>query len=298
MGIHDRPYYPREEPSFLNQFGDRGRMCKILIAINGVCFLAQLVLVRPDLNFTSWFILDPERVAQGEVWRLLTYAFLHSIETPFHILFNMLFLAFFGFDLEDMLGPFETLTFYLTAAVLGGLAFLGWSYLRGQGNPCLGASGAVTAVMVLFALHYPNRPIHFMLLFAMPVWLMVAILVTMDALVLASGMKTTTAVTVHLAGAAFGFAYYRFQWRLLDLAWGLGERFRSRRRPRLRVYRGHDDADDRPAPPPPPLDIDEQLEAKLDAVLEKMNRLGRDSLTESERQILFRASEIYRRRRR
>ena len=44
-------------------------------------------------------------------------------------------------------------------------------------------------------------------------------------------------------------------------------------------------------------DMDEQLEAKLDAVLEKVARFGQDSLTESERQILQRASDMYKRRR-
>ena len=44
-------------------------------------------------------------------------------------------------------------------------------------------------------------------------------------------------------------------------------------------------------------DLDEQLEAKLDAVLEKVARFGQASLTDTERQILFRASEVYRKRR-
>jgi hypothetical protein len=43
--------------------------------------------------------------------------------------------------------------------------------------------------------------------------------------------------------------------------------------------------------------MDEHLEAKLDAVLEKVSRDGQDSLTESERKVLLRASEIYKRKR-
>ena len=51
------------------------------------------------------------------------------------------------------------------------------------------------------------------------------------------------------------------------------------------------------APPVLGPDVDEQLEAKLDAVLEKVARFGRGSLTEGENQILMRASEIYKKRR-
>ena len=47
----------------------------------------------------------------------------------------------------------------------------------------------------------------------------------------------------------------------------------------------------------PKPDVDEHLEAKLDQVLEKVARYGQDSLTDSERQILFRASEVYKRKR-
>ena len=71
-------------------------------------------------------------------------------------------------------------------------------------------------------------------------------------------------------------------------------RFRSR--PKLRVYR--------PEPRPEPVtaavprsEPDAHLEEELDAVLEKVARHGRDSLTERENQILMRASEIYKRRR-
>ena len=48
---------------------------------------------------------------------------------------------------------------------------------------------------------------------------------------------------------------------------------------------------------PGPNDVDEHLEAKVDAVLEKMGRNGKESLTTAERDILLRASEIYRKKR-
>jgi hypothetical protein len=44
-------------------------------------------------------------------------------------------------------------------------------------------------------------------------------------------------------------------------------------------------------------DLDEHLDAKLDAVLEKLSRHGRESLTEKERDILLKASEIYKKKR-
>jgi hypothetical protein len=70
----------------------------------------------------------------------------------------------------------------------------------------------------------------------------------------------------------------------------------------LRLFRPEDaDAREEPvsvaAAVPDSPGVDEHLEAKLDAVLEKLARAGKESLTDTERQILMRASEIYKRRR-
>ena len=109
------------------------------------------------VSVTDIFILDPAKVMGGQVWRLLTYAFLHEPNTLWHILFNMLFLWWFGSDLERMYGPKEFLAFYLGAAFVGGLAGVGFYLLSHDPTPGLGASGAVTALLVLFAFHFPHQ---------------------------------------------------------------------------------------------------------------------------------------------
>jgi hypothetical protein len=215
----------------------------------------------------------------------------------------MLFLWWFGSEVEDLYGPKEFVAFYLVSAVLGGIAYQLWAML-GDPVPCLGASGAVTAVMVVYAFHYPTRIIYFWFM-PIPIWLFVAIEVGMDMFGFVrsvQGVHSTTAFTVHLAGAAFAFGYYKFNWRVMNWLPDLSSwrRNQARRRTKLRVYREEEPVRTPVAvgaPPTPSLDLDEQLEAKLDAVLQKVSQSGRESLTESERQILVRASEIYKKRR-
>jgi membrane associated rhomboid family serine protease len=305
MGIYDRDYY-REGPSYLESLIPSGLICKWLICLNIVIFLAQLV-THQDNWITNLFILDTDKVLSGQVWRLLTYAFLHSPDAWTHIIFNMIFLWWFGSDVESLYGPREFLTFYLCSAFFGGVAYETWAFAAGEYSRCLGASGAVTALLVLCACHFPHRVVYVMLMVPVPLWLFAVFNVVQDLVVFGGQFRTGVAVVVHLAGALFAFTYYRFQIRLLDLFsgwWSAGwwSRLKRRRtRPRLRLFRPEDaeSADERVTVPAAgdSAPVDEHLEAKLDAVLEKLARTGKESLTEGEREILLRASEIYKRRR-
>jgi membrane associated rhomboid family serine protease len=304
MGIYDRDYVRREGPSFLGSFTERGRVCKWLVGINVVVFVVQ-VLTRPADPFTlslGWFTdafhLDVEHVLHGQVWRLLTYAFLHDPGTIWHILFNMLFLWWFGCDIEDLYGPREFLTFYLSASFAAGLLYF-FSSLAWQpdARPCIGASGGVLAVLTLCAIHYPRRTILLFFILPVPLWLFLIIFLAGDAYVFLNRTDSSTAVAAHLGGALFAGAYYRLHLRLSEWVPQWGQWRRQLFRPRLRVYREEEVRTPVRVPAASaPLD-DEHLEAKMDAILEKISRVGKENLTESEREFLLRASEVFRRRR-
>jgi membrane associated rhomboid family serine protease len=322
MGIYDREYYRSSRGWFLDSIQNTGQVCKWLIVINVVVYVVQLftrpvfdpmmagglALPRSEGPVTDFLMLDVNQVLKGEVWRLLTYAFLHSPEQIFHIVFNMLFLWWFGSEVESIYGSREFLVFYLVSAVLGGIAFTAYGafgllltdpkHATDVPQLCYGASGAVTAVMVVYACHFPSRLIYLFFFLPVPIWLFVGFQVFQDAFMFLSNSRTGTAVTVHLGGALFGFVYYRLGWRLSPLFTGfrLPAR-RSKPRARLRVYREEEPAREAIPVAPSTRDVDEQLEAKLDAVLEKIKTSGQQSLTESERQLLLRASEIYKQRR-
>jgi membrane associated rhomboid family serine protease len=304
MGIYDRDYYRKEGPSLFDTFIPEGKVCQWLIGLNVILFVLQLVFrsvdpgTRQEFGLTGWLILDTEAVGHGEVWRLLTYAFLHDPDNLFHIVFNMLFLWWFGTDVEMIYGPREFLGFYLVSAVLGGVAYQVWALTKGGPMYCLGASGAVTAVLVLCACHFPQRMILVFMLIPVPIWLFAVFSVAQDTYRVLQTERSPVASIVHLAGAAFGFFYYKQQWRVLGWWPSFKLRWKQRARPNLRVYHPTDEKEAVPvAAVKGSAEMDEHLEAKLDAVLEKVSIHGKESLTESERKILLRASEIYKRKR-
>jgi membrane associated rhomboid family serine protease len=307
MGIYDREYIRRDGPRFLGSLGGHGQVCKWLILINVVIFVIQILDGPVDPNtglgpFSNLLMLKVDAVLNGQVWRLLTYAFLHDPHVLLHIVFNMLFLWWFGPDLESLYGPREFLAFYLGAALLGGIAFVLAHQIGVPGDQCLGASGAVTAALVLCACYYPNRTILVFFILPIPIWFFVLFQIVPDAyqflVALRHGRQVgNTAVTVHLAGAAFAYVYYKRRWRLLDFWADFRSWQRQMSRPRLRVYREDKEPSRVPFASSASSAERDDMDARLDAVLEKVARSGRDSLTEDELQVLLRASEIYRRRR-
>jgi membrane associated rhomboid family serine protease len=301
MGIYDRDYYRKSGPSYLDAMRLSGSACKWLIIVNVVVYVLQFLsrsMLHPEGLVQDYFVLNPDKVLHGELWRLLTYAFLHDMASVWHIVFNMLFLWWFGSDVEIIYGTKEFVAFYLVSALLGGIAFTAWAFAEGQFALCLGASGAVTAVMVVCACHFPRKMILVFFVLPVPIWIFVLFQVGQDALAFLSHRQSGTAVQVHLAGAAFGFVYYKTQWRLTSLLPSLRSWRLHQRRPKLRVVRPDGEvAEAVHVGAPPAATLDEQLEAKVDAVLEKVARTGQASLTAGEREILLRASELYKRRR-
>lgn len=214
-------------------------------------------------------------------FQLITHALTHSPLDDrggwgiWHILFNMFVLWMFGRELEWKYGRMEFLRFYVAAIVFSGLVWLAAHYALGRGNARLmGASGGVAAVLFLFVMNFPKRTLYLWGILGMPAWLLAAIYVAGELFLLMSPGGSQVAHEAHLAGAAFGAAYYQFGWnltRLLSHDWR-GWLRRFKRRPQLKV---HD-----------PEDYYRDLDAEADALLTKIHRYGEESLTSEERKKL------------
>ncbi len=96
--------------------------------------------------------LAPEDYMIPQNWTYITYAFLHA--DIFHIGGNMLFLWVFGDNVEDALGHFRFLIFYLACAVAG--AFFHGIIVPDSEVPLIGASGAIAGVIAAYLLLTPR----------------------------------------------------------------------------------------------------------------------------------------------
>src|SRR5262249_15607391 len=132
-------------------------------------------------SITSIGIYNFHAVCRGEVWRLITPVFLHG--GLFHLACNMLVLYWAGSWVEDIYGSTEFLLFYLPAGLFAGTRRV-LVQLAGIAPPppALGASGAITAVLVVCAFHYPYMTVRFNLILPIPLWLLVVLYIGLDVL--------------------------------------------------------------------------------------------------------------------
>lgn len=165
------------------------------------------------------FTLSINSILNGRIYTVLTSAF--SQMDADHLLSNMIGLYFFGSEIGRIFGAKYLLMYYLGGAIggaLGHMVYCAYVYpwLRNiprrffnvRNTPrALGASGAVTTIMLLNIFLYPKRTILFQMFIPMPAALLGAIIIGRD-LWLARQGDSKISVGGHLGGAFVAFVAY------------------------------------------------------------------------------------------
>ncbi len=126
----------------------------LIVLANAYVFLRERI---EGSRFVRHWAVIPAQIDHGRHWlTLVTGTFLHG--GWLHILGNMVFLWAFGPAIEDAMGRTRYLVFYLTGGVVAMLAQVAGS--PHSHVPCLGASGAIAAVMGAFLVLYPRDRIR------------------------------------------------------------------------------------------------------------------------------------------
>lgn len=223
-----------------------------------------------------------------QVWRLLTFQFLHSTDTIWHLFFNMFGLFIFGPMVEESLGRRKYLAFYLVCGIMGGVMYVFLNLLGLMGiplpgvletppnTPLVGASAGVFGVIVACAYIAPNTKLYIFGVFPILMkWLAYGYVAVSLFNLLTSG-RNAGGDAAHIGGAIAGYFFIRNSHHLLDFFDVLGNS-KEPRRPRT----------SRPGrtgkPRAPSTD-------EVDRILDKVNLKGIQSLTSKEKKILERAS--------
>lgn len=221
-------------------------------------------------KFTKLFWLyPPDALGRVWLWQFFTYMFLHSTTDAWHLIFNMLVLWMFGSEVERVLGRRRFLTLYFTAGIFAGVCgciFTPWS-------PMIGASGAIFAIEIAFALYFPNSTVifYFFPIKAKYLAMIFTGITIFSCIVSNSG---NVAHFAHLGGIIYGFLFVRYSYRIFEHL-------------RKRQIQHHERE----------IVKEKMLREKVDEILDKVNREGLQNLSWRERNFLKNASRKYKKNR-
>jgi membrane associated rhomboid family serine protease len=198
---------PKSSTPFINYF---------LVALNTLVFLFEVSLepstrnlfvfqfgVVPA-NITGLLAGAPEASAAGAFLPILTSMFLHG--SWLHLIFNMWGLIIFGDNIEDYLGHFRYLLFYVLTGVVAGIVHVLFNFYSTV--PSVGASGAIAGVMGAYFVLYPTSrvltlvPFFFFYFTWLPAWLVLGYWFVVQFL---SGAATAIAYSQQTSG---GIAFW------------------------------------------------------------------------------------------
>lgn len=271
-----------------------------LIVINALVFLVvrlgAFFLGVSQQYFSRWFVLsDAVDLVLFRPWTLITYGFLHF--GFFHILFNMIWLYWFGHMVLNLFSGKRLLTLYLLGALSGGLLFV-LSYnlfpvFAQHRGFLIGASGAVTAIMIFIATYSPNTEVR-IFTFNLKLWHIAVFLFLFD-LVRIPSSGNAGGLMAHVGGALFGYLYAVQLAKGNDIGkWfenimnGIANLFKpGSKKPFKKVHRTT-----QPTPRRSTSKAEKsENQKKVDRILDKIGKSGYESLSKEEKDFLFQAGK-------
>ena len=274
-----------------------------LIYLNLGLFLAvQIVKIilflsnSPELfeTFLRYLAIpsNPEVLARRP-WTVFTYMFLH--EGFLHILFNLLWLYWFGLVFVQELGLKKLLSTYLVGGLAGGLLFVlfynvfpVFAQVKDSAI-ALGASASVMAVVVAVATYRPNRNMHMMFLGPVKIGYIALGMFIVTSLVEFS--DNTGGKIAHIGGALAGFLFAYYYKKGKDITRGFDRMMDQiatwfkpgKHNMKVTHKRSSDD-----------IQYNKQKkeeQKEVDEILDKISKGGYDSLTAREKELLFKMSD-------
>lgn len=278
-----------------------GSVITKLLLINILVFAVQSIILlfftlagRQEI-FTGFlkYLYFPENFITflHRPWTIFTYQFLHSPLGIFHILFNMLYLFFFGRILLDFLNSRYVVPLYIAGGIAGALLFM-LSYnlapvFQTQNGILVGASASVLALVVAAATLVPDYTVLLIFFGAVKLKYIAFAALLIDIVSISAGNNAGGHLS-HLGGALIGFLFiksYQRGMNWFNWIFTLEEKLKNLRRKKPKVV--YKNTEQKKTKTELPADKQKQV----DAILDKISKGGYESLSAAEKEFLFTVSK-------
>lgn len=198
-------------------------------------WLVTAVLVRvtsSGVEIVNALVLSPQALMQGRLWTVLTYGFLHPVESPFPLLWNLLMLYFFAPPLVERWGRGRFLLF-AGLTLVGGAVSIVVASLLGFPAPGMGAGALCMGLFLAWGLTFPDRTV--LAAFVIPVRGIHMVYLSIFIVAL-EAVSTASSTSAQIGGMVTAAALVLGLWRgnAARLAWdNLLTALRIRKKPKL-----------------------------------------------------------------
>ncbi len=254
---------------------------KMLIIINVVVFfILELSGLKGEL-FRQFGMVPYYTWHELKIWQPFTYLFLHSGFT--HIFVNMFVLWMFGRELESLWGKKEFLRYYFITGIGAGIITMLFHVT--SVIPVVGASGAIYGLLLAYGVMYPERKVYVYFFIPVKVKYFVAVLAGVAFFASLSPGQSVISHLTHLSGMFIGLIYLKA---------GKGQLLWKRFRLKQELYKMKRPVEKKSPPGESRNQVSDQLlKRRVDEILDKMNNVGWENLTEVEKNILYGASKKF-----
>lgn len=278
---------------------DSNNVLNKLVALNVFVFLVFglvwliIKVILPDsfffMNIEGWFSFPSSPLKLlVRPWTFITYQFMHA--GIWHILYNMLILMMAGRIFRDFLGDQKLLVVYLMGGMAGALLFFAaYNILplySAATSTLVGASASILAVLVAAATLVPNYQVRLILIGNVKLVYIALFFFVLSFLSL--GGSNAGGNFAHIGGAILGFAYIRLLQNGTDIGkWltNIIDRINGnhKKSSNVRLHYSNENTHK--------VSSNKVSQDAVDAVLDKIAHSGYDSLSQSDKDILFKASK-------
>ena len=229
----------QQDPGRTTMIGLRpSRAVVVLLVVN----VAMVVITGvPAKYFESTFLLNhlglrPLSVIHDfEFWQPFTYFWLHSLNDPMHLFWNLLTLWLFSGPLERIWGTRAFVRNYIICGLGSGLVVLVAGLIWQPDTLTVGASGAILGLVAAFGILYPNLPVYLFGVYPIKGRTLAIIFVVMSTAVPLIYRGANVSVAAHVGGLVIGAALATGYWRP---SWVVRRIRLARARRRLRALEG------------------------------------------------------------
>jgi membrane associated rhomboid family serine protease len=189
----------------INRVAKSQNIVMTLLIINVAVFFLQ------EFTNLAIFALIPSLVAQGYIFELFTYMFLHG--GFFHIFINMYALLIFGTAIEQIWGSKKFLIYYLITGIGAGLCIFIMNYFvipDLMNIPTIGASGAIFGILLAFGILFPDNIILLFFVIPLKAKYMVILYGGLELYFFFTQSASGISHVGHLGGLLAGILYFVF----------------------------------------------------------------------------------------